>query len=96
MIEGPFVVLAVMLGGISIDWRSSTQKCVTTAACEAKYVDLCDEFKEALSISILLVFLQPELTRMRVYDFGDNEEAKAIADTPGSPSRSKHIDVKLN
>ena len=44
----------------------------------------------------VLVFLQPELTGMRVYVFGDNEGAKAIVNNPSSASRSKHIDVKLH
>ena len=43
----------------------------------------------------MLVFLQPELTGMRVDIFGDNEGAKAIVDNPSSASRSKHIDGKL-
>ena len=42
----------------------------------------------------VLVFLQPDLTGMRVDVFGDNEGAKAIANNPSSVSRSKHIDVK--
>ena len=44
----------------------------------------------------VLVFLQPELTGMRVDVFGNNEGAKAIANNPSSASRSKHIDVKLH
>ena len=32
----------------------------------------------------VLVFLQPDLTGMRMEIFGDNEGAKAIADNPGS------------
>ena len=44
----------------------------------------------------VLVFLQPELTGMRVDAFGDNEGAKAIANNPSSASRSEHIDVKFH
>ena len=45
----------------------------------------------------VLVFLQPELTGMTVDVFGDNEGAKkAIANSPSSAFRSKHIDVKLH
>ena len=89
--------VAVMLGDTAIGWKSSTQKCVTTATCEAEYVALCDASKEALfTRRTVLVFLQPELSGMRVYIFGDNEGAKAIADNPSSASRSKHIDVKLH
>ena len=85
-----------MLGDTGIGWKSSTQKCVTTATCEAEYVALCDATKEALFTRAVLVFLQSELSGMRVYIFGDNEGAKVIADNPSSVSRSKHIDVKLH
>lgn len=37
-----------------------------------------------------LVFLWPDFTKMRMEIFGDNESAKAIADTPSSASRSEH------
>ena len=88
--------VAVMLGDTAVGWKSSRQKCVTTATCEAKYVVPCDASKEALSTRVILFFLQPELSGMRVDIFGDNEGAKAIADCPSSASRSKHIDVKLH
>ena len=88
--------VAVMLGDTAIGWKSSTQKCVTTATCEAEHVALCDAPKEALFTRAVLVFLQPKLSGMRVDTFGDNEGAKAIADNPSSASRSKHIDVKLH
>ena len=88
--------VAVMLGDTAIGWKSSTQKCVTTATCEAEYVALCDASKGALFPRAVLVFLQPELSGMRVDIFGDNEGAKAIADNPSSASRSKPIDVKLH
>ena len=76
--------VAVMLGDTAVGWKSSTQKCVTTAICEAEYVALCDSSKEALFTREILVFLQPELSGMRVAIFGDNEGAKAIADNPSS------------
>ena len=45
----------------------------------------------------VLVFLQSELTQARVDIFGDNEAAKAIADSPsGAAWSNKHIDVKLH
>ena len=88
--------VAVMLGGTAVGWKSSTQKCVTTATCEAEYVALCDASKEALFMRAVLVFLQPELAGIRVHDFGDNEDAKAVAGNPSSASKSKHIDVKLH
>ena len=86
--------VAVKLGDTAIGWKSSTQKCVTTATYEAEYVALCDASKEALFTRAALAFLQPELSGIRVDIFGDNKGAKAIADNPSSTSRSKHIDVK--
>ena len=86
----------VMLGDTAIGWKSSTHKCVTTATCEVEYAALCDTSKEALFMRAVLVFLQPELTGMRVDVFGNNGGVKAIADNPSSASRSKHIDVKLH
>ena len=77
-----------MLGDTVIGWKSSTQKYVTTATCEAEYVALRDASKEALFTRAVLVFLQPELSGMRVDIFGDNEGAKAIADNPSSAAGS--------
>ena len=79
-----------MLGDTAIGWKSSTQKCVTIATCEAEYIALCDASKNALFTRDVLVFLQTDLTGMRVDIFGDNEGAKTIADNPSSGSRSKH------
>ena len=53
--------IAVMLGDTAIGWKSSTEKCVTTAMCEDEFVALCDASKEALSTRAVLVFLQPDL-----------------------------------
>ena len=44
----------------------------------------------------VLVFLQAELTRVRLDVFDDNEGAKAIADNPSSASKSEPIVVKLH
>ena len=40
--------MAVMLGDTAIGWKSSTQKFVTTATCEADYVALCDASKKVI------------------------------------------------
>ena len=47
-----------------------------------QYVALCDASKEALFTRAVLVFLQSDLTGMRVDVFGNNEGAKAIANNP--------------
>ena len=49
--------VAVMLGDTAIGWKSSTQKCVTTATCEVECVARCDASKEALFSRVVLVFL---------------------------------------
>ena len=56
--------VVVMLGDMAICCKSSTQKCVTTATCEAEYVALCEASKEALFMRAVLVFLQPGLTEI--------------------------------
>ena len=53
---------AVLLGDTYIVWKSSTQKCVMTATCEAEYVVLCDASKEALFMRAVLIFLQLSVT----------------------------------
>ena len=63
--------VAMMLGGTAIGWKSSTQKCVITATCEAEYVALCDAAKEAIFTRAVLTFLQPQLTGTCVDIFGD-------------------------
>jgi hypothetical protein len=88
--------VAVVLGNTAISWKSSTQKCVTTATCEAEYVALCDAAKEAIFERAVLVFLQPQLAGMCVNIFGDNEGAMAIANNPSSASRNKHINAKFH
>ena len=57
---------AVMLRDTAIGWKSSMQKCVTTATCEAEYVTLCDASKGVLFMKAVLVFLQPKLAGMKV------------------------------
>ena len=49
--------VAEILGDTAIGWKSSTQKCVTTATCEVEYVASCDASKEALFTRAALVFL---------------------------------------
>ena len=63
--------MAVLLGDTETGWKSSTQKCVTTAACEAEYVALCDASNKALFTTAVLVVLQPELSGMREDIFCD-------------------------
>ena len=88
--------VTMILGDTVIGWKSSTRRCVTTAKYKAESVTLCDASKEALFMRVVLVFVQPELTGMRVEVFGENEGAKAIANNSSSASKSKHINVKLH
>ena len=58
--------LVVVLSNTAIGLKSNTQRCVTTAACKAEYVALCDTSEEALFTRAVLIFLQPEPSGMRV------------------------------
>ena len=88
--------VAVVLGDTATSWKSSPQKCVTTATCLAEYFALCDAAKEAIFERAVLFFLQSQLAGMCVDIFGDNEGAMAIANNPSSASRSKRNDIKCH
>ena len=88
--------VAVMLDDTALAWKSSKQKYVTTATCEADCGALCDASKEALFTRAVFVFLQPKLSGVREDIFDDYKGSKAIADDSSSASRSKRIDVKLH
>ena len=96
--NGPRFVseVAVVLGDTAIVWKISTQKCVTTATCEAEYVTLFDAAKYAIFERAVFVFLQPQLAGMCLDIFGHNEDAMTIVNHPSSTSRSKHIDAKFH
>ena len=49
--------MAVLVGDTAIGWKSSTQKCVTTATFEAESVALCDASNKAPFTRAILVFL---------------------------------------
>ena len=49
-----------------------------TVTCERWYAALCDVLKEALLMRAVLVFLQLDLTGMRVDIFQDNQRANLI------------------
>ena len=48
--------VAVVLGDAAISWKTSTQKCMTTAACEAQYVTYYDAETGAIFERADLVF----------------------------------------
>ena len=53
----PVSGVALMLVDTAIGWKSSTQKYVTTANCEANYVALCDASNETFFTRAVFVFL---------------------------------------
>ena len=57
--------IAVLLGDTPIGCMSTTQKRVTTATCEAEYVAVCDKPMDACCATVVLVFLEPDLSCMR-------------------------------
>ena len=85
-----------MLGDTAIGWKSSTQKFVTTATCEAEYVALSDASKGGALHESCPSVLAAWFDRDENGDFRRYEGAKAIEDISSSASRSKHIDVNLH
>ena len=62
--------VAVLLGDTAIDWRSSTQKCVTTAACEESMLPCAMRVMRSFAQDVGV--LQLVLISMRVNIFGDD------------------------
>lgn len=75
-----------MFGGYSYRLNDSTAE--MRDDCD-EYVALCDASKDAL-------FVQTDLTKIRVYIVRDNGYAKVIAENPSNPPKTKDIDVKLH
>ena len=89
--------VTVLLSDTAIGWKSSTQKCVTTATCEAECVALFDVSKQAFfTRAFFLMFLQPELGGLRVDIFVDQGSSKVVVDNTSSAMRNKKADVKLH
>ena len=91
--------VAVMLGGAAVYATSRTQRCVPLSTTEAEYVAVAEGAKEGLFVTSVLSFMQPRKNKVssNVYEIEileDNERAKAMAESPLSSGRSKHIDVR--
>ena len=89
--------VAVMVGGTVVNASITTQHCVTLSTSEEEYVAMAQGVKTALLAKAVLDFLQPELANETTDDlFEDNQGAIAIAESPISGGRMKHIDVRYH
>ena len=68
----------ITLRGAAVSWASSTQRCVTLATAEARYVALGEGVKEALFTGAAISFIFPELTRSCVRVFEDYQGGHRI------------------
>ena len=84
--------VAVMVGGTVVNASSTTH--VTLSTSEAEYVAVAQGAKTALLTKTVLCYLQPELASETIDLFEDNQGAIAIAETPISGGRTKHIGVR--
>ena len=87
---------AVTLEGAAVSWACSTQRCVMLSTTEEYYVALGEGVKEALFTRVVLSSIYPELSGSRVRFFEDSQGAIALAETPLSSGRSKHIHVRFD
>ena len=89
-------IIDVMLGNTSVSASSTTQHCVTLSTSETEYVAMAHGSKTALAIKAVLDFVQPHLSGRAIDTYEDNEGAKALAENPQGPHRSKHIGVRFH
>ena len=86
---------AVMCGGVSVCWKSTTQKVCQFASYGSRIRSLWG-WNEGGTVSAcaVLEFLQSHLRGKPIVVFEDNEGAKALAENPLSSAHSKRIDVR--
>ncbi|OAE30804.1 hypothetical protein AXG93_857s1050 [Marchantia polymorpha subsp. ruderalis] len=80
------------LGGGSISWRSTLQKCVAQLTTEAEYVTAAEAAKEAIWLDKLI--MKMGLTQGMVNLHCDSQSALHLAANQVMDSRVKHIDIR--
>ena len=83
-----------MCGGAAIQWISRTQTCTALSSSEADYVEMAEDFKEALFLRSVWRFFLPDIGDPCIQVFEDSNGAIQLAVTPVTDSNSKHIDVR--
>ena len=86
----------IMCGGGCVSWFSRTQKCVTLSTSEAEYVAMTDTLKEVLFLRHVWEFMLPEVQRLCIQLFEDNQGAIQLAENPVTGGSSKHIEVRYH
>ena len=87
---------AVVCAGASACWFSKTQKCVTLSTSEAEYVAMTGTLKEVLFLRHVWEFMLPEVERLCIRLFEDNQGAIQLVEKPVSGGNSKHIEVRYH
>ena len=85
---------AIMCGGASVCWFSSSQKCVTILTSEAEYVALGNTVKKVLVLRQVWHFMLPGIVVPCFPLFEDSQGAVQLAQNPVTNSNSKHIDAR--
>ncbi|OAE33501.1 hypothetical protein AXG93_1467s1030 [Marchantia polymorpha subsp. ruderalis] len=82
------------LGGGSISWRSTLQKCVAQSITEAEYVAVAEASKEAIWLDRLII--EMGLKQGVVNLHWDSQSVLHLAANQVVDSRVKHIDIKYH
>ena len=85
-----------MQAGAVISWRSAKQPIVAMSSCEAEYIALSEACKEAVWIRKLQKEIQPEIVKLPVVIFEDNQSTIKLGNNPIHSNRTKHIDVRYH
>ena len=84
----------VYFHGCPVWWKSSLQPVVTTSSAEAEYVALFTLVKELAHLSQVVEFLQIDQSPVIPVVYCDNGSTVAMAKSPISTKRSRHIEVR--
>ncbi|OAE30267.1 hypothetical protein AXG93_2956s1180 [Marchantia polymorpha subsp. ruderalis] len=82
------------LGGGSISWRSTLQKCLAQSTTEAEYVAAAEAAKEAIWLDRLI--MEMGLKQNGVNLHCDSHNALHLATNQVMDSRVKHIDIRYH
>ncbi|CAM9392343.1 unnamed protein product, partial [Discosporangium mesarthrocarpum] len=85
---------AVIFCGAAVAWMSKMQKVVALSFTESEYTALSSVAQEISFLRNVLEFIQPNLHRVCIEMFEDNDGASKLVKNAISTGRTKHIDVR--
>ena len=82
--------------GGAVSWRSKKQTCLATSTCEAEYIAMCMDAKEAIWLARLMADLQNSEVPSAIPLGADNNGAIKSPKNESINQRNKHIDLQYH